>query len=153
MMLAPRIASATRVAAVTADSGGLVASGGPIAAGGPVEVIRLASGEPLVPADLLTPPFREEGRGLLRDLAALLLDRHLRRLARMRNPVDLRLGRLLSHLDRASGCVALGFARLADYAAERVGLPARRARDLVTLARGLAPLPRLTSAFETGDIS
>jgi hypothetical protein len=125
---------------------------------GPVEVVRLASGEPLVPADLvppdlLTPPFREEGRGLLRDLAALLLDRHLRRLARMRNPVDLRLGRLLWHLDRASGCLALGFARLADYAAERLGLPARRARDLVALARGLAPLPRLAAAFEAGEVS
>src|SRR5258705_310715 len=82
-----------------------------------------------------------------------LLPPPLRRLARMRNPVDLRLGRLLWHLDRASGCVALGFARLADYAAERLGLPARRARDLVTLARGLAPLPRLAAAFEAGDIS
>jgi HNH endonuclease len=142
MMLAQRIASATHVAAVPA-----------VTASGPVEVVRLASGEPLVPADVLTPPFREEGRGLLRDLAALLLDRHLRRLARMRNPVDLRLGRLLWHLDRASGCVALGFARLADYAAERLGLPARRARDLVTLARGLAPLPRLAAAFEAGDVS
>ena len=150
MMLAPRIGSATRVAAVTADFGGPIASGDP---GGPVEVVRLASGEPLVPADLLTPPFREEGRGLLRDLAALLLDRHLRRLARMRNPVDLRLGRLLARLDEMSGCVALGFARLADYAAERLGVPARRARDLVTLARGLAPLPRLAAAFEAGDVS
>src|SRR5262245_13915333 len=141
-MLAPRIASAARAAAVTVAT-----------ASGPVEVIRLASGEPLVPADLLTPPFREDGRGLLRDLAALLLDRHLRRLARMRNPADLRLGRLLWHLDRASGFVALGFARLADYAAERLGLPARRARDLVTLARGLEPLPRLAAAFDAGDIS
>ena len=160
MMLAPRIVSATRVAAVTTAASAADASaadrpgaGEDDCRGGPVEVVRLAPGESLVPADLLTPPFREEGRGLLRDLAALLLDRHLRRLARMRNPVDLRLGRLLWHLDRASGCVTLGFARLADYAAERLGLPARRARDLVTLARGLAPLPCLTAAFEAGDVS
>jgi hypothetical protein len=119
----------------------------------PDDLIRLGSDKPLVPPTLLTPPFREEARGIMRDLAALLLDRHLRRLARMRNPVDLRIGRLLAHFDQMSGCVALGFARLADYAAERLGLPARRARDLVTLARGLALLPRLTAAFETGEIS
>ena len=117
------------------------------------DVVHLGSGDPLVPPELLTPPFREEARGLLRDLAALLLDRHLRRLARMRNPVDLRIGRMLAQLDQVSGCVALGFARLADYAAERLGLPVRRARDLVTLARGLAPLPRLAAAFEAGRIS
>src|SRR5213075_3327446 len=55
--------------------------------------------------------------------------------------------------ERAPGVDSLGFVRLADYTAERLGIPARRARALLSLARGLAPLPRLTAAFEAGEIS
>ena len=117
------------------------------------EVVRLGDDDRLVPPPLMTPPFREDGPGLMRDLAALLLDRHLRRLARMRHPVDLRLGRLLARLDSTGGMVALGFARLGDYVLERLGLSARRARALVSMARRLDPLPRIAAAFEAGEIT
>ncbi|HUD72368.1 MAG TPA: DUF222 domain-containing protein, partial [Dongiaceae bacterium] len=120
---------------------------------GSSESVHLTADASLVPMEIMTPPFREDARGLMRDLAAFLLDRHLRRLARMRNPVDLRLGRLLADFDARSGPLALGFARLGDYVIERLGLTVRRARALVALARGLEPLPRLAAAFEAGDIS
>jgi len=89
----------------------------------------------------------------MRGLAALLLDRHLRRLARMRNPVESRLARLLLRLDEASGYLDLGFARLKDYAAERLGLSARRVHLFLSLARRLRDLPLTVAAFEAGTVS
>jgi len=115
-------------------------------------VVHLAPGLALVPDEILATP-RGGSRGMFRDLAALLLDRHLRRLVRIRQPVDLRLGRMLARMDAASGYLALGFARLSDYATERLGLPARRVQTLLALARRLAELPRLAAAFEAGAIS
>jgi len=115
-------------------------------------VVHLASETSLVPEEILATP-RGGSRGMFRDLAALLLDRHLRRLVRIRQPVDLRLGRLLARMDGGSGYLALGFARLADYATERLGLPARRVQTLLALVRRLAELPRLAAAFEAGAVS
>jgi len=118
-----------------------------------VEVVRLAPDTPLVPDDLLSPPWRSDSRGMLRDLAAFLLDRHLRRLARIRQPIDLRLASLLHRVEVSSGYLALGFARMSDYASERLGLPARRVQTLLALARRLEGLPRLAAAFEAGRVS
>jgi len=115
-------------------------------------VVHLASATALVPEEILATP-RGGSRGMFRDLAALVLDRHLRRLVRIRQPVDLRLGLLLVRVDSCSGHLALGFARLSDYATERLGLPARRVQTLLALARRLAELPRLAAAFEAGIIS
>src|SRR5262245_19571383 len=117
------------------------------------EVVHLSPGAPLVPDAILEPPWRSDSRGTFRDLAALLLDRHLRRLARIRQPIDLRLARLLHRLETGSGYLALGFARLTDYATERLGLPSRRVQTLLTLARRLDDLPRLAGAFEAGHLS
>ena len=117
------------------------------------EVIHLSPGAPLVPDALLEPPWRSDSRGSFRDLAALLLDGHLRRLVRIRQPIDLRLARLLHRLESGSGYLALGFARLTDYTTERLGLPVRRVQTLLALARRLGGLPRLTTAFEAGHVS
>lgn len=117
------------------------------------EVVHLSSGAPLVPEALLDPPWRSDSRGTFRDLAALLLDGHLRRLVRIRQPIDLRLARLLHRLENDSGYLALGFARLTDYTTERLGLPARRVQTLLALARRLGDLPRLATAFEAGHVS
>jgi hypothetical protein len=108
---------------------------------------------PLVPPALLEPPRRSESRGILRDLAGLLLDRHLRRLSRLRNPVEWRMARLLERLDDGSGYLDLGFARLSDYATERLGLTSRRVQTLLGLARRLGPLPRVAAAYESGRLS
>jgi len=115
--------------------------------------VRLTPEAVLVPNELLAPPWRSDSRGTFPDLAALLLDRHLRRLARIRQPIDLRLGLLLHRLDASSGYLSLGFARIADYATERLGLPARRVQTLLALARCLGDLPRLSAAFEAGRVS
>jgi hypothetical protein len=117
------------------------------------EVIHLSPGAPLVPDALLEPPWRSDSRGTFRDLAALLLDGHLRRLVRIRQPIDLRLARLLHRLESGSGYLALGFARLTDYTTERLGLPVRRVQTLLALARRLGDLPRLATAFEAGHVS
>jgi len=117
------------------------------------EVLHLAPDTPLVPDDLLTPPWRSDSCGMLRDLAAFLLDRHLRRLARIRQPIDLRLASLLHRLEVSSGYLTLGFARMSDYASERLGLAARRVQTLLALARRLDGLPRLAAAFEAGRVS
>jgi len=117
------------------------------------EVVHLSPGASLVPDALLEPPWRSDSRGSFRDLAALLLDRHLRRLVRIRQPIDLRLARLLDRLDSGSGYLALGFARLTDYATERLGLPSRRVQTLLALARRLGDLPQLAAAFEVGHVS
>jgi hypothetical protein len=87
------------------------------------------------------------------DLAGLLLDGHLRRLARLRNPIEWRIARVLERLESGAGYLELGFARLSDYARERLGLPPRRVQTLVGLARRLAPLPRVAAAFEFGVLS
>ncbi|HEV8200950.1 MAG TPA: HNH endonuclease signature motif containing protein, partial [Candidatus Polarisedimenticolia bacterium] len=89
------------------------------------------------------------------DLAyrARLLDRHLRRLSRRRNTVEWRVARLLERLGHGSGYLDLGFARLSDYARERLGLTARRVQTLLGLARRLGPLPRVAAAYESGVLS
>jgi hypothetical protein len=84
---------------------------------------------------------------------ARLLDTHLRRLSRRRNPVEWRVARMLERLGRGSGYLDLGFARLSDYARERLGLTARRVQTHLALARRLGPLPRVAAAYEYGVLS
>ncbi len=97
---------------------------------------HLSAGARLVPPSLLVPPFTNERRGILHDQAAALLNRHLRRLARMRNPVELRIARLLGRMKRLSAYLDLGFARIADYAVERLGISPRRTQAPTSSGEG-----------------
>lgn len=99
-----------------------------------------------------TPP-RSDTPGADLAYRARLLDRHLRRLSRLRNPVEWRVARLLERLGHGSGYLDLGFARLSDYARERLGLTARRVQTLLGLARRLGPLRRVAAAYESGVLS
>jgi hypothetical protein len=117
------------------------------------ETVHLAPDADFVPEHLLTPPAADEKRHVLRDLAAFLLDRHLRRLSLMKNPLDLRLGRLLSRMVAASGYLECGFARASDYATERLGISPRLVQELVQMDRRLGGLPLITEAFREGRIS
>lgn len=117
------------------------------------ETVHLAPDADFVPDHLLTPPAGEEKRHVLRDLAAFLLDRHLRRLSLMKNPLDLRLGRLLSRMLAASGYLECGFARASDYASERLGISPRLMQELVQIDRRLGGLPLIAEAFREGRIS
>jgi len=132
-----------------------MAVAGPVDAGAaaPRETIRLAAGQSVVPESLLEPVFENDRRHIMKDLAAFLLDRHLRRLAAMRNPLELRLARLLARLQERSGYLDLGFARLADYVIERLGISVRRMQALLQMDARLRDLPLTSEAFSRGRIS
>src|SRR2546425_12915965 len=87
------------------------------------------------------------------DLAAFLLDRHLRRLVTMRNPLELRLARLLGRFEKSSGHLELGFARMSDYVTERLGISVRRMVDLLQMDPRLEGLPRSAEGFASGQIT
>lgn len=122
-------------------------------AGPAAETIRLAPNATYVPEALLVLASGDEGRQIVRGFAAFLLGRHLRRLACMRNPLELRLGRLLARLQGSSGYLELGFARLADYATERLGISTRRMQVLLQIDRGLEALPVTAEAYRGGEIT
>ena len=103
-----------------------------------------------VPAEYLEPP---DGRGFCREDAALVLDTYLRRLARGDARGRLVLGRLVAAFLRGRGQQALGFARLTDYARERLGLSGRELQSLATVAERVSTLPALAAAFGSGEIS
>ena len=79
----------------------------------------------IVPSAPLVPPAAEERRRLGRGASARLLDGYLRRLARQEARGRRVLGTLARHFLRWRGQHALGFARLGDFARERLGLSAR----------------------------
>ncbi len=104
----------------------------------------------VVPPEHLEPP---EGRGFCRDDAAVVLDAHLRRLTRAEASGRLVLGRLVAAFLRRRGQRTLGFARLDDYARERLGLSGRELQSLATVADRASALPAVAAAFGRGEIS
>jgi hypothetical protein len=80
------------------------------------------------------------------------LERELVALAWAAGPLRRALARIAGRMVAARGWERLGFARLADYAAERAGISARELRDLARVDRALAGLPALDHAFETGAL-
>jgi hypothetical protein len=103
-----------------------------------------------VPSEDLEPP--ERGRLCCND-GALVLDGHLRRLARGDARSRLILGQLAAAFLRRRGQQKLGFVRLDDYARERLRVSGRELQSLATVARRLKDLPHLRSAFDGGDVS
>ena len=63
------------------------------------------------------------------------------------------LGRLARALLRWRAHHELGFARLGDYARERLGLSAREVQSLARVEDRLRRLPRIAAAFEAGEVS
>ena len=117
------------------------------------EGIQLGPGTAHVPEELLETPLDNDRRRVMDDLAAFLLDRHLRRLVTMRNPLELRLARLLGRFEKSSGHLELGFARMSDYVTERLGISVRRMVDLLKMDRRLEELPRSAEVFASGQIT
>lgn len=103
---------------------------------------------------------------LTRDLEALLrlvesgevsndpfeLDGSMRRLIAARSGVDLDLARLLRNFESLDLAPHLGFGRFGEYAEERLGISARRARFLVQLDRKLYGYPAIQRAVRDGRI-
>src|SRR5207249_2897617 len=107
----------------------------------------------VVPPELLIPPSPEERRRLDRGLRAELLDRLLRRLARQEALCRGVLGRLARPFLLRRAHSRLGFARLDDYARERLGLSGRELQELARVAQRLEDLPGLERAFAEGVLS
>jgi hypothetical protein len=103
-----------------------------------------------VPTEVLEPPW---ARDVCSDDASLLLDEHLRRLARADAHGRMVLGRLATVFLRRRGQQALGFARLDDYARERLGLSGRELQSLASVAQRATALPHIAAAFERGEVS
>jgi hypothetical protein len=106
----------------------------------------------LVPEDLLVPPDAHT-RGFSHTDAALVLDGWLRRLAAQDARCRLVLGRLAAPFLRSRAAQQLGFARIDDYARERLGLSGRELQSLAHVVGRLADLPGLRAAFHGGRLS
>ena len=114
-------------------------------------IVRLMEAE-IVPPEVLVPP-EASGRGFRRDDAALVIDGYLRRLAAQEARCRVVLGRLARAFLRRGGQHLLGFARLGDYARERLGLSARELQSLAIVTERLAALPAIRTAFDGGELS
>src|SRR5439155_4177041 len=106
----------------------------------------------IVPPEVLLPP-EAHGRGFQPRDAALVLDGYLRRLAAQEARCRAVLGRLARAFLRRRGQQVLGFARLGDYARERLGLSARELQSLAAVCKRLESLPAIRTAFEDGEVS
>jgi len=106
----------------------------------------------IVPTGVLVPP-EAHGRGFSPHDSALVLDGYLRRLACQNARCRGVLGRLARKFLARRGHHELGFARLGDYARERLGLSARELQSLAAVSAGLDGLPSIRGAFASGDLS
>ena len=109
--------------------------------------------EPAGRFDAVLVPPDACGRGFDHHEAALVLDRYLRRLASQNGRCRTVLGRLARRFVARGGHHELGFARLGDYARERLGLSARELQSLAAVSAGLERLPAVRAAFADGDLS
>jgi hypothetical protein len=106
-----------------------------------------------LPPGLTDIPFVQDRPRILRFEAGLLLDLHLRRLARLSGAIDRALALRLRRLRAGRGYVRLGFALFRDYVRERLGVAERTGQELSRLGEGLARLPALDAALAEGRIT
>src|SRR6058998_2634660 len=106
----------------------------------------------LVPPHLLLPSAAAGLRQLAPADAAALLDGYLRRLAGHEARCRAVLGRLARAFLRRRAHHPLGFARLGDFARERLGLSAREVQSLAHVAERLRQLPAVAAAFARGEL-
>ena len=111
------------------------------------------TGFAIVPPELLERPHRDEMHRLDRDLCALVLDPYLRRLASQEARCRRVLGALAREFLRRNAHHALGFARLDDYAHERLDISGREMQSAARVVAALAGLPALAAAFDCGALS
>jgi hypothetical protein len=103
---------------------------------------------------ILTPPPPHERAHLMRDEAAILLDRLLVRVARGHGALDVAIGEGLAALAVGDRSLRLGYSGIGDYARERLGIAATRtAQGMAQLARELRLRPLLREAVWRGEVS
>jgi hypothetical protein len=86
-------------------------------------------------------------------LSPFVLDGRLRAALRAMQRIDFQMGRLLRLVADLRLYRRLGFASLARYVRERLGLSTRKARALVALERKSARAPALGDAYRDGRLS
>lgn len=101
----------------------------------------------------LLEPSGGRGRGDLRPADRADADTRLVALVHSHAPLRVALARIAARLVATRAWEPLGFARLADYARERVGLSARQLQDLAHVSAALARLPRVEAALLAGVLS
>jgi hypothetical protein len=77
----------------------------------------------------------------------------LAELARSRAPLRRALARIAGRFVVTRASDRLGFARLGDWARERVGLSARQIQDLARVDEKFGALPRIEAGFVRGDLT
>jgi hypothetical protein len=97
------------------------------------------------------PLFHEFG-DLRRDEIPFELDRALATRCRERGPLRAVLARIADRLVSIKGWERLGYARLADYAAECLGISARSVRSLARVGRSRHTFPALEEALVSGTL-
>jgi len=99
---------------------------------------------------LLDVPFVQDRARVRRFDAGLLLDLHLRRLARLSGAIDRAVALRLRRLRASRGYIRLGFSLFRDYVRERLGVAERTGQELARLGAGLERLPELDRALADG---
>ncbi|MCC6765106.1 MAG: HNH endonuclease [Deltaproteobacteria bacterium] len=95
----------------------------------------------------------ERVRVVERERLAIDIDRGLRVACRTEASARLTIGMYADLLLGRRSYGRLGFARLADYARERLGLSARAVEEAAFVARRLADRPRIAAEFHDGTLS
>ena len=116
------------------------------------DVDAVASGTTSIPM-LRTAPLASASGADGRLSAARLLERHLLRLGRAGVLVERRLAPGLERMRSRNLYRLLGYVRLGDYLAERLGMSLRRCQAILRLERALERLPRLRQALLAGEVS
>ncbi len=80
------------------------------------------------------------------------LDRRLVALCREQGPLRAVLARIAARLDSLCAWERIGYARLSDYAVERLGLSARSVQSLAQVGWRLRDWPRLEDALASGTL-
>jgi len=119
----------------------------------PPQADPIASDLDIVPSCFLEQPFRRgRGQHSQREVASEI-DGYLRRLARQDSLARRVLGRLAARFLGRRSHHRVGFARVGDYAQERLGIAARELQELARVSRKLDELPLIAESFERGELS
>jgi len=97
-------------------------------------------------------PSLEEVHDVCRGDFLAELDRRLVTLCRERGPLRAVLARIAARLVWLRAWERIGYARLSDYAVERLGLSGRWVQDLAQVGLKLDALPRLEDALVSGTL-
>src|SRR3989449_4289408 len=97
-------------------------------------------------------PVIDDVRGLQQADGLVAIDRRLHALCRERGPLRAVLARIGWRLVIVRAWERIGYARLSDYAVERLGLSARWVQSLAEVGQGLRVFPGLEEALVSGTL-